>query len=230
MYAHKRGQHTLDRHGRVKQTATRVVIAQACVLLPTRPEYNNAIPNDSQCPVPPMLCQTRLAKECIKSRIERNPNNTTERSPGLMRGDSEKARARKSRKSKEGGVYVKGLADCGRPSTSHHRLHQSSQMVSRSRSPRRSAPQTLHLFRLSLEPKLMVRPRVGTSRLPLPLESGPSPPSAASAAAFSWAIRSASRAASSASGESGIVSRLEMLGLLDLVDVGVEGTDDRFPP
>jgi len=97
-------------------------------------------------------------------------------------------------------------------------------MVSRSISPLLSAPQTLHRFRLSLDPKLRVRPRVGTSRLLRPLGS---PPSAASAAALSWAILSASRAASSASGESGIVSRLEMLGLLDLVDVGVDGTDEE---
>src|SRR5690348_10020620 len=101
-------------------------------------------------------------------------------------------------------------------------------MVSKSRSCLLSAPHTLHRFRLSREPKpLSVRPRVGASRLPRPLVS---PPSAASAAAFSWAILSASSAASSASGESGIVSRLEMLGLLDLAEVGVEGTeDDGYP-
>jgi hypothetical protein len=105
-------------------------------------------------------------------------------------------------------------------------MFQSSQIVSRSRSPRRSAPHTLHLLRLSLEPKARVRPRVGTSRLGRPF---PSPPSAASAAALSWAILSASRAASSASGVSGIVSRLEMLGLRDLAEVGVEGTEDKLP-
>jgi hypothetical protein len=64
---------------------------------------------------------------------------------------------------------------------------------------------------------------VGISRLVLAFVS---PPSAASAAALSWAILSASKAASSASGESGIVSRLEILGLLDRVEVGVDGTDD----
>src|SRR3954462_11740841 len=96
-------------------------------------------------------------------------------------------------------------------------------MVSRSRSPLRSAPHTLHRFRLSRDPKPNVRPRMGTSRLLLPFGS---PPSAASAAAFSCAILSASKAASSASGESGIVSRLDMLGLRDLVDVGVEGMDE----
>jgi len=54
-----------------------------------------------------------------------------------------------------------------------------------------------------------------------------SPPSAASAAALSCAILSASNAASSASGESGIVSRLEILGLRDLAEVGVDGTDEE---
>lgn len=104
------------------------------------------------------------------------------------------------------------------------RKSQSSQIVSKSRSCLLSAPHTLHRFRLSREPKpLSVRPRVGTSKLLLPFAS---PASAASAAAFSWAIRSASKAASSASGESGIVSKLEMLGLLDLADVGVEGTEE----
>ena len=103
--------------------------------------------------------------------------------------------------------------------------NQSSQIVSRSRSPRLSAPHTLHLLRLSLDPKLSVRPRVGMSRLVFAFES---PPSAASAAALSCAIFSASRAASSASGESGIVSKLEILGLRDRVDVGVEGTDDGY--
>lgn len=100
-------------------------------------------------------------------------------------------------------------------------------MVSRSRSPRRSAPQTLHLLRLSLDPKLRVRPRGGTSRLDLGFESvEESELSAASASAFSRANLSASRAASSASGESGIVSKLEILGLLDRAEVGVEGTDE----
>jgi len=51
-------------------------------------------------------------------------------------------------------------------------------------------------------------------------------PSAASAAAFSCAMRSASSAASSAPGVSGIVSKLEMLGLRDLMDVGVDGTEE----
>lgn len=108
------------------------------------------------------------------------------------------------------------------------RSNQSSQIVSKSRSWRLSAPQTLHRFRLSLEPKPSVRPRVGTSKLPFPLAS---PPSAASAAALSCEILSSSRAASSASGESGIVSRLEMLGLRDRAEVGVEGTEeDGYPP
>jgi hypothetical protein len=50
--------------------------------------------------------------------------------------------------------------------TMHALVHaQSSQMVSRSRSPRLSAPQTLHLLRESLLPKPKVRPRSGTSML-----------------------------------------------------------------
>jgi hypothetical protein len=95
-------------------------------------------------------------------------------------------------------------------------------------SPRRSAPQTLHLLRLSLDPNPSVRPR-GTSRLLRLLESDESELSefsAASASACSCASLSASSAASSASGESGIVSRLEMLGLRDRVDVGVDGIDE----
>lgn len=98
-------------------------------------------------------------------------------------------------------------------------------------SPLRSAPQTLQRLRLSLDPKVIVRPREGTSTLllrDLPSESSAS----ASASALSCAIRSASRARSSASGESGMVSRLEMLGLRERADVGVEGIDDRLllPP
>lgn len=106
---------------------------------------------------------------------------------------------------------------------------QSSQIVSKSRSPLRSAPHTLHRFLLSREPN--VRPRV------LPLlttlsrrflaSMAASSPSAASAAAFNRAILSASSAASSASGESGIVSKLEILGLRDLIELGVEGTDEE---
>lgn len=106
---------------------------------------------------------------------------------------------------------------------------QSSQIVSRSMSPRRSAPQTLHRFRLSLEPKAIVRPRAGKSKLPRPFASDASPASVISAAAFNWACFSASSAASSASGESGMVSRLEILGLRDLSDVGVDGTEERAP-
>ena len=98
-------------------------------------------------------------------------------------------------------------------------------MVSRFRSPRRSAPQTLHRFRLSRELKPNDRPRI-----PKPSGAGlgfpSSPSSTASAAIFNWAIRSASRAASSASGESGMVSKLDMLGLRDRADVGVEGTEE----
>lgn len=106
-------------------------------------------------------------------------------------------------------------------------VDHSSQTVSKSISPRRSAPQTLHRLRLSLEPKPpKVLPLDGTSRLERPLVSEPSARSAASAAAFNCAILSASKAASSASGESGIVSKLEMLGLRDLVEVGVEGIEE----
>jgi hypothetical protein len=101
-------------------------------------------------------------------------------------------------------------------------------MVSKLKSPLLSAPHTLHLFRLSreLNPTPNVLPRMPeVSKAALVFES--STPSAASAAAFSCAILSASRAASSASGESGMVSKLDMLGLRDLVEVGVEGTEDE---
>jgi hypothetical protein len=102
---------------------------------------------------------------------------------------------------------------------------QSSHIVSKLRSPLRSAPHTLHRLRLSREPNPNVLPRGPEgSKLDFTFES--SAPSAASAAAFSCAILSASRAASSASGESGIVSKLDMLGLRDRVEVGVEGTED----
>lgn len=99
---------------------------------------------------------------------------------------------------------------------------QSSQIVSRSRSPRLSAPHTLHLFLESRLPKPKVRPRSGTSRL----ERRWSPPSSRSAAALSLAIRSASIASSSASGLSSMVSRDEIEGLRERIEVGVEGTDE----
>lgn len=96
--------------------------------------------------------------------------------------------------------------------------------MSRFKSPLLSAPQTLHRFRLSRpKPVPNVLPRGGA--VSFVFES--SPLSAASASAFSCAIRSASSAASSASGESGIVSRLDMLGLRDLAEVGVDGTDEE---
>ena len=97
-------------------------------------------------------------------------------------------------------------------------------MVSKFRSPRLSAPHTLQRFRLS-------RPNVETNDLPrepgVSLFVFESSPSAASAAAFNCAIRSASRAASSASGESGMVSKLEILGLRERAEVGVDGTEDE---
>lgn len=96
-------------------------------------------------------------------------------------------------------------------------------------SPLLSAPQTLQRFLLSRDPKPKpnVRPRVPDISNPFVFASKALLTlSAASAAAFSWAILSASRAASSASGESGMVSKLEILGLRDRVDVGVEGTED----
>lgn len=104
--------------------------------------------------------------------------------------------------------------------------HQSSQMVSRSRSPLFSAPQTLQRFLLSrlfmLKPMGLAR---GTSRL---LRLIPSVPrSAALAAASILAILSASIAASSASGESSIVSRLEILGLRERAEVGVDGIEEE---
>lgn len=102
---------------------------------------------------------------------------------------------------------------------------QSSQIVSKSRSPLLSAPQTLHLFRLSLPPNPKPgRRSPGTSRLLL--RTSP-PPSAALAAASSFASLSASSAASSASGESGIVSSDDMEGLRERADVGVDGMDDE---
>lgn len=102
-------------------------------------------------------------------------------------------------------------------------LFQSSQIVSRLRSPRLSAPQTLQRFLLSRLPKpprpLPRLPEMSNAFFPL-LSS----PSSASAAALSCRIRSASRAASSASGESGMVSRLEILGLRERAEVGVDET------
>ena len=103
---------------------------------------------------------------------------------------------------------------------------QSSQIVSRSKSPLCSAPQTLHLFRLSLDAYPIAEPTDNVLAVLRLASNVAAFPSAASAAAFNFAILSASNAASSASGESGIVSRLEMLGLLDRIDVGVEGTDE----
>ena len=96
-------------------------------------------------------------------------------------------------------------------------------MVSRSRSPRLSAPQTLHLFRESRLPN-KGRAVPGTSRLDLRVPSSPS--FSRSAAAFSRAIRSSSMASSSASGMSSIVSRDEMEGLRERIEVGVEGTEE----
>ena len=99
-------------------------------------------------------------------------------------------------------------------------MTQSSQIVSRSRSPRLSAPQTLHLFLLSrIVPPLANASEVALLRTP----SSPSESISLSAAAFSLAIFSAS---SSASGESGIVSSEDMLGERERKDVGVDGMDD----
>lgn len=102
---------------------------------------------------------------------------------------------------------------------------QSSQIVSKSRSWRRSAPQTLHRLR---PPRMLPNELDGVDVSEVPrrrllLLAA----SAASAAAFSSAMRSSSSTASaSASGMSGIVSRDEMLGLRDRRLVGVEGTDE----
>ncbi len=114
---------------------------------------------------------------------------------------------------------------------------QSSQIVSKSRSPRLSAPQTLHLFRLSRAPKTTPKPLVprtmllgvGDSTLLLRCCASPLlvPSASSSAAALSRASFSISRAASSASGESGIVSREEMLGERDRNEVGVEGIEEE---
>lgn len=113
--------------------------------------------------------------------------------------------------------------------TKHHRsleTCQSSQIVSKFKSPRLSAPHTLHRFRLSREPNPSVLP-LGPETSSVVFNFNSSPPSAASAAALSCAIRSASSASASASGESSMVSKLEILGLRDRADVGVEGTDDE---
>jgi hypothetical protein len=105
------------------------------------------------------------------------------------------------------------------------RAVQSSHIVSKSRSPRLSAPQTLHLFLESRLPNPKARPLPpGTSRLN---RRPPSRSSSRSAAALSLAMRSASIASSSSSGVSGIVSREEMEGLRERIDVGVDGTDDE---
>jgi hypothetical protein len=91
-------------------------------------------------------------------------------------------------------------------------------MVSKFKSLLFSAPQTLHLFLLSLEPNPPVlRPLSRLVRLKLSL---------ASAARLNLSSFSFSMASSSASGVSGIVSKLEMLGLRERADVGVDGIDD----
>jgi hypothetical protein len=56
--------------------------------------------------------------------------------------------------------------------------------------------------------------------------SPPATASALSAAAFSFAILSASMAAASASGISGMVSREEMLGLRERILEGVDGIEE----
>lgn len=111
---------------------------------------------------------------------------------------------------------------------------QSSQMVSRSRSWRRSAPQTLHRLRLSLRGAYALAPPRTVPKELEGVEMSDAPrrrlavlaASAASAAALSSAIRSSSSASASASGMSGIVSKDEILGLRERRLVGVEGTED----
>lgn len=100
-------------------------------------------------------------------------------------------------------------------------------MVSKSMSPRLSAPQTLQRFRLSLVLRPRVLPREGLSRLERPpiADSSPSEPSLPD---LILEFFSSSKAASSASGESGMVSKLEILGLRDLSEVGVDGTEDEY--
>jgi hypothetical protein len=92
-------------------------------------------------------------------------------------------------------------------------IAQSSQMVSKFRSLLFSAPQTLHLFLLSLLPNPPKLVRLNES---LPLSD----------ALLNRSSFSASIASASASGVSGMVSKLEMLGLRERRDVGVEGMDD----
>jgi hypothetical protein len=95
--------------------------------------------------------------------------------------------------------------------------YQSSQIVSKFKSDRFSAPQTLHLFLLSLDP---IAPRP-PSRL---LRRKLSP--LFSEARLSRSIFSASVASASSSGVSGIVSKLEILGLRERAEVGVDGIED----
>lgn len=114
---------------------------------------------------------------------------------------------------------------------------QSSQIVSRSRSCRRSAPQTLQRFLLSPLPPPYVEKldfevpsefeELGTSSVPRLLDTSLlAVASAFSAAAFSFAILSSSISSASASGISGMVSREDMLGLRERKLVGVDGIEE----
>lgn len=94
----------------------------------------------------------------------------------------------------------------------------SSQIVSRSRSPLLSAPQTLHRFLLSLMP----RPPASELKL-IRLLLTSSLRSSLSTAAFSLAMLSAS---ASSSGVSSMVSNDDTLGDLERADVGVEVEED----
>ncbi len=110
------------------------------------------------------------------------------------------------------------------------RLAQSSHIVSRSRSCRRSAPHTLQRFRYVPEAVRAFAREDGADMSETPRRRTPplaaSASSALSAAAFRAAMRSDSRAAASASGMSGIVSREDILGLRDRRLVGVDGIEE----
>lgn len=99
-------------------------------------------------------------------------------------------------------------------------VHQSSQIVSKSRSPLLSPPQMLHLFlSLPLPPFLLNPNPRGTSKL---LLRDPSSSSSSSAGALSLRILSASIAWLSRSGASSIVSSDEIDGERERMEDGVE--------
>jgi len=104
---------------------------------------------------------------------------------------------------------------------------QSSQIVSKFRSLLFSAPQTLHLFLLSLPPN---PPVLGTTPLPAPTADDTPlgmPYKSKNLFRSSRCRLSSSTAKASASGVSGIVSREEIDGERDRVEVGVLGMEEE---